>query len=299
MKPQKPVAWEDTITNIQARILESLAHYKFLSLSQLLQIGVGTTQYKYLHKQIASLRDRQTALVQKKSFVLMQPTHSGSQKAVRAEDMYYLTKAGKKALLDDLYYPLDKELRLPLGQNISQKDYIHRKCTISFQIYLDQWAKQEGYEIPFFHTYFDKVGNNRIAKNLRAKTKITLEGEDYFIPDAAFKIKGNNLDKFFLFEMYNGRDTGRTLYQLHKHALALTKKYTHASYQLDPSKSYTTILVFRFDGLKNAFIKRVKEQGNTFAAIQKFFICKSMDELEQGDFSLNWTTLLGEQVQLF
>ena len=80
--------------------------------------------------------------------------------------------------------------------------------------------------MPFFDTYFDKIGNNRVARNLRAKTRIALSETDYFIPDGAFKIVdiGGN-QRFFLFEMYNGKDSARIVRQMHKHAQSITIHY--------------------------------------------------------------------------
>ena len=298
-KKQKPIPWENTITNIQSKVLEKLASYKFLTLSQILHLKVGTTQYKYLHKQVSSLRDRRYPLVKCNSYSILQSNKGDSKKGGKVEDVYYLSKAGKRALLNDLHHPTDKEIKIPIGNNRTSKDYLHRKWTIDFQIHLNLWAKENSFNISFFDCYFDKIGNNRVAKNLRAKTKIDLGQDDYFIPDGVFEIQTPSRKHFFLFEMYNGQDTSRTIYQLHKHCIALTKKNTHQKYDLDKSKAYTTVFIFRHKSLQQSFIKRVVEQKEVFAPIQNYFICKSLEDLEENIFFENWTTIFGRKKNLF
>jgi len=295
----KIIPWENTITNIQSNILEGLAKYKFLTLSQILRLEVGTTQYKYLHKQVASLRDRKKPLVKCNSYVILQSKKESQQRAGRVEDVYFLSNAGKKALLNELGFPSDRPIKIPIGNNKAYKDYLHRRWTVDFQIALNLWAKRNGIDLQFFDTYFDKVGNNRVAKNLKAKTKIDLEEGDYFIPDGIFKLLYKKQEFFFLFEMYNGKDTLRTMNQLHKHAIGLTRKFTHQKYGLDKSKAYTTVFIFRHKSLQQSFIKRVVGEKEVFAPIQNYFICKCLKDLEEDNFFQNWRTIFGRQKNLF
>lgn len=289
------VKWEGVITNIQGNILTHLARYKFLTISQLLDLDVGTSQYKYLWKQIASLRDRKTPLVKCQRFSVTAPPQGKPPQ--RIEDWYYLSNAGKKALINELRF--ENEIKMPIGRgNLAYKDYRHRRRTIDFQIALERWAISIGMEIPFFDRYFDKLGNNRTDKNLRAKTRIDFKEKDFFIPDGAFKIANDQLEKFFLLEIYNGKDTNRTINQLHKHATALTKRYTHQAYNLPKNKSYNIVLIFQNESLQNAVVERVNNQEKAFSIIQKYFRCKSLNQLKEGDFNSEWITLSGENNNL-
>lgn len=93
-------------------------------------------------------------------------------------------------------------------------------------------------------------------------TKIDILDDEFIIPDVAFKLDMlDGEEKFFLFEMYNGKDTGYIIRQLHKHSNALTSKATHRRYQLDKKKSYTTLLVFQFEGIMDAVIKRTQRNN--------------------------------------
>lgn len=279
------VEWSDKITNIQGNVLENLARYKFLTMSQMLRMDIGTTQYQYLAKQVKSLRDRGNALIGCHNFNTPQP------KRGRVESMYFLKPKGREALVFELELKAEK-IKMPIGTAMAFKDYFHRKYTIDYQIELDRWAKQKGFEIPFFDTYFDKVGNNRVAKNLRAKTRITLSNDEYFIPDGVYPIRKESGRRFHLMEMYNGKDTGRVVKQLHKHAQALTFHCTHKQFNLDPESSYTIALVFQFESIMDATIERIQADGS-FAQIYQYFLCKSIDQVNKGELD-EWLNLHGE-----
>lgn len=287
MKEQQTSRWAGVITNIQSNVLENLGHYGYLTMSQMLALEVGTKYYQYLWKQVKSIRDRNKPLVRCNNFKAPQPRKG------KVESIYFLTKYGKRTLVNDLQIS-ENVIKMPIGSNIAYKDYFHRRYTIDFQITLDHWANANGFSIPFFDTYFDKTGDNRIKGNLRAKTRIDFGGRDYFIPDGAFKVVIEDEQHFYLFEMYNGKDTGRTLKQIHKHATALVKRFTHTAYSLNPKKAYRIVLLFESDSLKRAIIRRVQEQSTVFHQVQKYFLLKSREELTAGDFYNNWATLLGE-----
>lgn len=297
-KQQKSeIQWEGVITNIQSVVLAKLARYKFLTLSQLLSLEVGTTQYKYLWKQITSLRDRRQPLVKCQQFnTVTAVSSSGKKTPERVEDLYYLSKEGTKALRQELGF--EELIKIPVGRRLAYKDYRHRKRVIDFQIQLDLWTNENESVIPFFDTYFDKEGNNKVSGNLRAKTRIDFGSSGFFIPDAAFKMEQMDNQKFFLFEMYNGTDVKRTTVQLHRHGIAMANRYTHKAYALPKNKSYNIILLFERDGLKNSVIDRVKKNEPAFNKMEKYFRLKSLADLAEGDFFENWLTLHGTHTNL-
>ena len=284
------------VSRIQSSVLISLARFKFLTISQLLEIGVGTNQKSYLWKQMASLRDRKTPLVKCQRFAMVQT--KSSKPPVKVEDWYYLNPAGKRFLEDEFQYR--EGIKMPIGRgNIPSKDYFHRKRTISFFIALTKWAEANRIEIPFIHNYYDKTGNVRKSGNLRARTKIEFNGGDFFIPDGAFKLLSKKGEKFFLMEMYNGNDVGRTVNQLVKHAVCLTQRYAHKAYEIPFNKSYLIILIFEQRELMDATINRISTKEPAFSVIQKYFRCKTVEEIARGSFFKDWKTLGGEVVGLF
>lgn len=286
----KIIPWSKGITNIQGNVLEALSTFKFLSLSQMLGVGVGTTQYKYLWKQVVSMRDRKRKLIDRRSFNL-------EARLGRVEDLYFLTKHGKNVLVYDFRIP-EEDIKIPIGKTIAYKDYHHRKTTIDFQIKLYQWATERDYQISYFNAYFDKKGNNRSSKNLTTLTRINFDGMDYFIPDAVFKLASQSKERLFLFELHRGHDTARLLKQIHKHAFALVRKFTHHQFNYDPQKSYSILLVFEHQSTKNAFLKRLSKESRAFSQIEQFFLCKSLYDLMQTEFDKGWLTLFGRDIEM-
>ncbi len=290
VKSNKKVMWHNTITNIQARVLEGLARYQYLTFSQMSALGVGASHYQYLWKQVASIRDRKRPLVKCHNFSTPQP------KRGRVESLYFLTQHGKNALINELHLH-EEEIKKPTSRTVAYKDYHHRKQTIDFRIQLDKWAKNQDLTVPFFDTYFEKSSNSN--GELRAKTRIDIKGGDYIIPDGAFEIIGDQKKEFFLFELHRGADNARLIRQLDKHARCLTYRSTHGKYGLPVKKGYKIILLFELDSIKDAFVKRMGKDGFAFKKVQQYFLSKSISDLGQGDFNGGWTTLFGDRVVFF
>jgi hypothetical protein len=289
-KQKKTVAWDGRITNIQANVLVALARYQYLSFSMMLEIGVGTSVYQYLWKQVSSLRDRRKALVACHNYSTPQP------KRGKVESLYYLTMSGKKALMEELHL-YEYEIKKPSNKAVAYKDYHHRKDTIRFHIHMDKWAKANGFDIPFFDTYFEKSAAAHGA--LMAKTRIDLKSGNYLIPDAAFKIIAETSDKFYLFELHRGNNTGRLIEQLHHHAQAMTTRATHGKYGLPINKGYYIILLFEFEVTKEAFLNRMKREGEAFQEVGRYFLVNDVGEIQKGDFGDGWRTVLGEDAVFF
>lgn len=287
----KPVPWEGVITSIQEHALLALGRYMYLTLSQLLELNIGTSQYTYLWKQMASLRDRKAPLINCTPFAIPQPRKG------RVESLYSLSSFGKNILINDFGIP-ESQIRAPIGKQVAYKDYQHRKFTIDFHIALDQWCNQIGDQILLFETYFDKIGNNRTGKDLRAKTKVDLMMGSFIIPDAVFVLEGSMEPELFLFEMHNGKDTKRMLNQLHHHAEAMVSRAVHKQYGYDQDKRYHILYLFEFTSALEAAIDRAKADVS-FSMIQDFILLKSVEELKKYPFSEGWRTLYGKPATIF
>lgn len=286
--------WAKVITNIQGRILEGLARYRFLSLTQMLELDdIGTTQYAYIWKQAKSLATRGRPLIFSHSYGSPEP------KRGKVENIYYLLPNGKKALIDHFSYT-DDQIKMPKGETMAYKDYHHRKRQIDFQIWLDKWADINDLDIPYFDCYFDKVGNNRVTKNLKSVTSIQISEISSLIADGAFEIvtyNGNR--KLYLFEFANSKNTKDIINAIHQHANAMMNRATHRKYNLEESKSYKVVFLFNYPSIKEAVIRRIKEERETFEFIHQYFICNTIDKLREPNFFNEWETIIGENVDFY
>ena len=95
-------------------------------------------------------------------------------------------------------------------------------------------------------------------------------------------------------EMYNGKDTGRVVRQLHKHAQALSFKCTHRQFNIDTDRSYTIVLIFQYESIMRATIERIQEEG-AFQNIARYFLCKTIEDVNKNQLD-KWVDLNGEEV---
>jgi len=288
-KPTK-VQWEGVITAIQENILKKLAHYKYLTIEQLLRFeDIGTTQYSYLWRQIKSLRDRKKALVGCNSFPNPNPRKG------KVHSIYYLNTSGRDTLINEFGY-YEEDIRYKVGKHLTVSQYQHRLYTVEYQMYLDDWAERNEVDIKDFHAYYDTQGSNRKAKSLRSLTKVDLAKGKSFTPDAVYRVENEKREnELHLFELYNGKDTKYIVKQLHQHAEAMAFGQVHEKYQVPVEKSYKVIVLFTHKGALEGTIKKALIDP-VFAHFYKHFICK---ELESDSFRVdslfeNWVNLYGE-----
>ncbi len=256
-------------------ILLALAKYKYLTVSQLTNLGIMKDK-RNVSKKVKELRDR--GLVKSIAYGF-------TPKIGRVENVNHLSVKGKNILMDDLEMEED-EIRMPIGRsNTFFKDYFHRRSTIDFHINLENWAGQSEVQVLLFDTYFDKLGNNRRSKNLRAKTKVDLPN-GYIIPDAVFMIESVKSEKeLYLVEVYNGKDTLRTLKQLKKHAEVISIGSVNEKY--DFHSGYRVLSVFEHESMMEAVIERMSED-QYFKNLKAHFLFKSIADLAEGNFMENW-----------
>ena len=268
----------------QIKLLEKLAQYKYLTTSQMHRLGI-LKHKQGLYQILRELKDSSKSKIDFKNFGI-------APGIGKLESFYFLTKHGIDFLINDLEY--EDEIKAPIGNSsLFARDYFHRKYTVDFYIYLDSFLNENNGHIDFLDYYFDKVGNNRVNGNLRAKNKIDLNAEgSYIIPDIVTQFKARDNDFLFLFEQHNGKDTKKLIKQLYNHLLVLEQGSASTKYKFH--KSNRVVVVFEFESIKKATMKRLSEL-ETFKPFNKFFIFKTNKELENNDFLNNWSLINGEK----
>lgn len=131
------------LTLKQQRIIQALARYKYLTVSQLIRLGVDRHRSN-LSTAFNRLTEGKRPLVKVLKFGLM-PTKG------RVEALYYLTKYGAQ-LVEHAKYPIGRTVTLT-------SDYFHRVATIDCEITL--YSCSEIKQVHFSHRYFDHTGSNR------------------------------------------------------------------------------------------------------------------------------------------
>lgn len=252
------------INNIQADILESLGRFSYLSVSQFQRLTGKSLGY--LREQLAILSERK----------LIKSYHVEITARVRAENIYYLLPAGKEVLQHNEKAFAD-DIRVPAGVPLVVRDYQHRKNFVDLHIALYKQLQKQGIPLSLFLSYYDKVGNNRKEGNLESKTKIPCGKEAFFIPDGVMITGRGESKTLYLLEMYNGKDTIRTLQQLGKHAEAIAQGSPGQAFGIRANP--LVLSAFEYDSIKQAVIKRL-QQNERFSAMSSLYFFASLEEIK-------------------
>lgn len=281
----------DIINRLRGNLLESIATFKYLVPSQMMKLNVGTTQVDYLRKNLRWLRERN------KPYADCLVYGSPDPRKGSVENLWYLTEEGRKVCVESLYMN-ESLIKMPIGKPPAFMDYFHRRNTVDFHIQLHLWAKKSGWDITLFDTYFDKVGSNRnSSKNgsLRAKNRIALSDGDYLIPDANTIIQNEKgRRELFLLEIHRtDKHTKKLIGQIVQHCQAQYLGSPQIMYKLE--QPYYVVIIFEFESVKQATIRRIANHPN-LVTMRDYFLCKSLDELENKPFFEGWQTLSGKTV---
>lgn len=173
--------------------------------------------------------------------------------------------------------------------------YLHRKYTVDFHILLWKWTKKHRSELLFFDTYFDKLGNNRVGKNLKAKTKLAA-GHTHLIADAIFGLQLlNNKQELYAFEVYNGKDSLWVYKKLKTHAESMAQGALNLTYNFH--QPYRVLCVFQYQSTMQAVMRRMNEY-DYFSYMKKHFLFKDIGSLYRQELSYNWFLLDGKSINM-
>ena len=278
----------DYLTPQQANFLIALSKFKYMSRSHFVAYEVAKKNPS-LQNNLTILREKK--LINRYSFATV-PTKG------RMEDLYFLTEKGAKIVAENLDTPLDS-IRYPNRSTTEFKnDYNHRVATVSTMISFVLWAENQGYEIDFFDTYYDKVGSQRKSETgVQSKTRLDLPNQTNISPDAIIKYDGNDKSYLFCIEVYNGKDTKRVIEQL--------RKLSYATFEGIPSKKYDhpkgnrNLILFEHESYIQATIDRIKQDPylSQFEGLERFFYFKSIEAVKN-DFGRSWRDLEGKNRDL-
>lgn len=266
----------------QQLILEYLAQCKFLTVSQMIALGIKNDRAN-LNRELKAMRAWPKPPIAHKNF-------GADPIEGKLESVHYLTEQGEKLLLEHTDCSL---VRRPLGDStLFYKDYKHRKNTIDIHIALLKRVQANAGDLLLFDTYFDQEGNNRTQGNARSKTKIVLSDGSFLIADAVAVWHNYTDYQVYALEMYNGKDTGRVERALWQHALALSEGVLVDKLKMIfPSiRGYQVLCVFEHESCMQAVWQRLQSNEN-YEELKNYFLAKSLTEIQQKGFFGNWRSL--------
>jgi hypothetical protein len=276
------------LTENQLKAIALLAIYKYLTSSHFVKMGVFKKR-SYLTNSLKILIDSKNPLISKYEF---NPING------KIESLYFLTKNGKKLLINEFSYD-ESKIKIPIGlDTVYFHDYYHRKYTIDFHIAFRLWLESKKGQVNFLNYYFDKSGNNRIKdkySHVVSSNKIQLDERTSFIPDINAKFTIDDKEHLFLFEQHNGKDAKRLFEQLFIHIHAISAKAISSKYNYQ--KPYKVVVVCEEESVKTSVIKRLQKLDR-IEYYNNFFVFKTNKELLE-DFYSNWTLIDEKKVNFF
>lgn len=273
------------INRKQKLILLAIAKYKFISYKQVVRLGIE----KNLNKcsgLFAPLRDSSRPLVRKIQ-------HRGFGMPCK----HYLTPKGKNILLelcDDLK---EEQIKLPKGViTTDTKDQRHRTLTIDIEIDLYLACEVvEGMRVIFSDRYFDKVGNNRISKNLKSKTGIYFNDTQSVKADMVFKMQTTTQEELYFMELELNKDTQKSVNTAIEYAQAIARRSANHKYNFP--RGFRVIWYFEHESIMRCVMERL-DQNPIFQNLKEYYLFKHIGQIGDDIFD-NWLNIEGKKRRLF
>ena len=280
------------ISEVQLQILERLNDYRFLTVGQMIEIGIATNKFT-ISRNIRALIDGGG----KRAFIDF--VDFGTFPTIgRLPRIHYILKRGAKLLAEALQVDAD-DINHPRGVKMFTRDYFHRVQTVDLHISARKFAEKYDLDFDFFHTYYEHTGANHSNKpnqpKRQALTKIPLK-DSYFIPDCIFQMTDPEGKKWlFTGEVYRGHTTKRTQQQLVKHLVALQEASISKAYGYN--RAVRVLVVCEEERAMIALQKRIKNDP-LFKEVEAFFLFATLEQVK-ANFAGCWTDFSGNFRNLF
>ncbi len=265
----------------QIKVLKALARYKFLTYSQMMELGIERHRSN-LSTLLKGLRESKFPMVKK------------IPHGIGDEVKHYLTEKAVGVLVD-LCGLSEQEIHFPKGRILTHtQDQVHRTRVIDFHIALDLACQKEGIPLLFCDRYFDTVGNNRVEKNLKSKTAFRYESNSSIKPDMTFKLKPNE-EELYLFELENGSDSKKSIQKCIRHGEAVLTGVVNQKYNFN--KGYRLLWVFENEGVLKTAQKELQKLP-LFQNLGEYFLFKPLPDFGEEIFQ-GWQNVSGKERKMF
>lgn len=264
------------MTPVEARIMEALSGYRFLTVEQLQRLGAGKDR-KHLGERLRALAGR--------GFigVLSWGVYPGLGRLPR---MYHLKAKGAAALAAFLRLDVSEIPYVP-GAPKFEMDHLHRRATVDCHIALTGWAEQHGRAVTGWRAYY---GGDAV--------RVRVSGGRTVYPDAVFDLtRAEGSPVLTALEVCldrGGTDRGRVVRQMEAHREAMETGALAEALKLE--RGNRLLAVFEGEASRDAVRDRMRAQS-AFTAFAGLFLFGCLDALRD-DFGGCWTDLNGQPVAL-
>lgn len=264
------------MTPVEARTLEALSAYRFLTVEQMQRLGVGADR-KHLGERLRALANR--GLIG----VLSWGVYPGLGRLPR---MYHLKAKGAATLAAFLRVDVS-EVPFVAGTPKFEMDHLHRRATVDCHIALTQWAAGAGRLFTGFRPYYAGQA-----------IRLRLAGGRTLYPDAVFDLaRPDGSPVLTALEVCldrGGTDRGRIVRQMEAHREAM--ETGALSEALKVQRGNRLLSVFEAPASRDAVRDRLRAQS-PFVAFAGLFLFGVLDDA-RSDFGGCWSDLNGQPVAL-
>lgn len=275
------------LTETEFRILDALRVYRYLTVKQLLRLGVTKNQSR-LYTVLRGLTGGKRPFIGAMKHGVL-PGHG------RLPHCHYLTRKGAALLAEALQID-PSEVPYPKSAAPIRTHFFHRLHCIDAEISVRLWAEAEGVTLDFYHSYFDVTGANR-SKTMgprRSLTKIDLKGGNGLIPDAVFQLTWPTGEcRLFVMEVYNQNRTKRMHDKLAEYRYALGEGAINK--QFDYSHAPRVLAVFENERFLELTRKRMMGSGAFGKDFAPFFFLGTLEGLKKS-FRAGWRGSLDRKI---
>lgn len=267
------------LTETEFRILDALRVYRYLTVKQLLRLGVTKNQSR-LYTVMRGLTGGKRPFVGAMKHGIL-PGHG------RLPHCHYLTRKGANLLAEALQIDA-AEVPYPKSAVPIRNHFFHRLHCVDCEISVRLWAGAHGVAVDFYHSYFDVTGANRSKTKAprRALTKIDLNDGNGIIPDAVFQmIWPTGECRLFVMEVHNQNRTKRIHDKLAEYRYAIGEGAINR--QFDYEHAPRILAVFENDRFLELTKKRMAEGGAFGLDFSPFFFLGTLEGMAT-EFDKHW-----------
>jgi hypothetical protein len=289
--PRRPNPSGDVlfIPAMAARIMEALSIYRFLSVDQMVRLGIGakTNIYKAINHNLLPQEFVDASLIGSER------DETNSQLAKPLPRMFFLTRTGADAYERATSLP-PGSIQYPHRPAFNANTQLHRLRLIDCHITIKEWADKNIHIIDFFHLdYSTDVGTDFDTKSPlppRLTKLLTTQGKP-LQPDAIFQLTDprDMTSRLYIFELYIGRKNATNYFvpQLNRHCFAISEDAVKRTFGYEHGER--VLVVFNDPGAVD-ITKAAMLRTGAFTEFGEHFFLKSYDELT-ADFRTGWKRL--------
>lgn len=254
------------VSTHETLIINTLLHYKFLTLSQLSKLLKLEITPEYIQD------------MQEKQMIKALKNRNFQQKR---ESLYFALPHKQINIESELYFQ-DIDLR---KLSISPEDYFHIHHTVNYHILFDNYTKYKQMHINYFSSYFDDFKNKTKKDELQASGKFMLDSGEHLIPNATMNFSLNSGQEYiYVLELFSDSDVQHIVERIRQY----NQLFVENIYKLD-----RVIFIFKNEATREEGTKYILE-ADILSEYKNNFIFKTVENLEN-DFSLQWMSFNSSQ----